>query len=142
MRTRAPTARRRRGFTIVELIFVLAIVAILAGVARTAFQRSVMRARRAEAIAGLEGIYRSQQYFYALHGSFADNFDELGFVLEPGTRLDANTIQGHVYTFTVRATLLDGNPRGNFQAIATADLVSGDPLLDILMIENQLTVGP
>jgi hypothetical protein len=33
-----------------------------------------------------------------------------------------------------------GDPRGNFRAVATGDIDPTDPMLDILLIENRLTV--
>lgn len=135
-------SRALRGFTLVELAVSLLIVAILAGVGMPIFRAQILRARRTEAVLGLEGIYRAQVAYRASTQSYGDTFDEIAFELDGGKRVDERTIQGPIYTFTVRAIPFDGDPRGNFQALATGDLDPSDPILDILMIENFSTVQP
>lgn len=134
--------RVRQGFTLVELAVVLLILAILAGLGLSVFRAQMLRARRTEAVLGLEGIYRAQVAYRGSTQAYGDTFDEIGFELEGGQRVDARTIRGSVYTFTVRAVPFDGDPRGNFQALATGDLDPSDPMLDILMIENFLAIQP
>ncbi len=144
MRT-GPGGRRkpvRNGFTLIELMISVGIIAILAAVGYSAFSGQTMRSKRSEATMGLKGIYKSQLSYLAASGTFGDTFDELGFTLEGATRVDARTLRGKTYTFTVRALPDGANPRGNFQAIATGDLDPGDGVLDVLMIENGLSVGP
>lgn len=91
---------------------------------------------------GLKAIHRAQRSYFAQNNGFGDTFDELGLSLDGATRVDAQTLRGETYTFTMRALPLGGNARGNFQAIATGDLDPGDGVLDVLMIENGLTVSP
>jgi len=135
-------AQRQSGFTLIELMLVVALIGILAGVAYTSFRTQTMKSRRAEAMVGLSGIFRAQRAYFTEHQVYGDTFDEIGFQLEGGRRIDAQTLQGHTYTFTVRALPGDGKDRGNFQAMATGDLDPGDGVMDVLMIENDVTVGP
>lgn len=128
------THRRAHGFTLIELVVVLAVVSILANMGYSAFRHQVMRARRTEAIVGLEAIQRAQQAQRSEFGRYADTFDEIGFSLDGGTRVDARTIQGSTYTFTLRAVTRNGDPRGSFEALATGDLDPGDGVFDILAI--------
>ena len=128
------------GFTLLEIMVALVITGILVSLAHSAFRGVVMRARRSEAVLGLTGIFQAQQAYFQAEQSYGDDFDEIGFALAGGQRLDARTIQGTTYTFTMRALPLGGDPRGNFQALASGDLDPGDGVLDILMIENGLTV--
>ena len=133
---------RRTGFTILELMVVVAIIGILSTVGLSIFKKQSMRAKRSEAIQTLDAIHTAQTIYYAMHQQYGDTFDEIGFAVDGGRVLDPNTIEGPHYTYTMRALPFDGQPRGNFQAIATGDLDPGDDILDILMIENQLTVEP
>jgi len=133
---------RHSGFTLIEILLVVVLIGILATVALSGYRHQLMRARRVEAVIGLEGIHRSQQTYYANNDYYGDTFDEIGFSIDGARRVDARTIEGGVYTFGVMALPLDGNPRGNFQGRATGDLDPGDGVLDILIIENALTVDP
>ncbi|CAG0974595.1 hypothetical protein MYXO_01491 [Myxococcaceae bacterium] len=144
MRARTTSRRLRRhgGFSIIELFVALSIVAILAAAGLAMFRSQSLKARRAEAVMGLKAIHRAQRSYFAQNNGFGDTFDELGLSLDGATRVDAQTLRGETYTFTMRALPLGGNARGNFQAIATGDLDPGDGVLDVLMIENGLTVSP
>lgn len=137
MRARSP---RTRGFTLLELVVVAAIIAILAAAAIPSFTNLVHKSRRAEAYAALRGIYQLQTQYYGRHGVYTDSFDELGFALDGGQRTDASTIVGPYYTYTLETKSLDGRPKANFRATATGDIDPSDPVLDVVIIENRLTV--
>jgi len=132
--------RRRRGFTIIELFVALAIVGILAAVSVPSLTQLVHRSRRAEAYTGLRGIHDAQVYYDSLFRVYAESFDQLGFELDGGERLEDGSIRARHYTFTLQALSLDGEPRANFRATAAGDIDRADPVLDILVIENQLTI--
>jgi prepilin-type N-terminal cleavage/methylation domain-containing protein len=137
---RAARKRREQGFTLAELLLVVGILGILATITIPNFIKLVHKSKRTEAYAALGAIYTAQKGFQGEKGVFADTFDELGFELTASSRLDARTIEGPHYTYTLQALPVDGNARRNFRAIATGDIDPGDPVLDILLIENTLTV--
>lgn len=139
---RSLTRPRSGGFTLIELMVAVAIVTILTGIALGSYRQQAMRAKRTEAVVGLGAIHRSQESYRAAELHYGDTFDEIGFVLDGGTRIGERTIRAATYTFEVEALPLDGDPRGNFQARATGDLDPGDGVLDVLLIENVLTVLP
>lgn len=62
--------RRESGFTLVELMIVIAIIGILATVAVPSFVRYQNRARRAESFANLSGLATAQKSYYAEYGLF------------------------------------------------------------------------
>lgn len=51
-----PGARRRGGFTLTELVVVVAVVALLAAVAMPKLQRAIVKARAAEAVSDLQVV--------------------------------------------------------------------------------------
>ncbi|HDR9759546.1 TPA: type IV pilin protein [Burkholderia cepacia] len=60
-----PSTYRSAGFTLIELMIVLAIVAVLAGWGIPSYREHVARVHRASAVAAL---YRAAQYLEALEG--------------------------------------------------------------------------
>jgi len=62
--------RFARGFTLVELMVVVAIVAILAGIALPSYQDSVRKSRRAQAKADLVEIAQGLERFHSVNNSY------------------------------------------------------------------------
>jgi prepilin-type N-terminal cleavage/methylation domain-containing protein len=139
-RRRDGPAASRAGFTLLELMVVVAIIAVLASVALPNLRRYVYRARRTEAILALTGVYQAQLSYLHDKGRYGDTFDEIGFELLGGQRIDERTLQGRFYTYTIQALSQGGRAGANFQVVATGDIDPQDPILDILMIENDLTI--
>jgi type IV pilus assembly protein PilE len=71
--------RARDGFSLVELMFVVVVIAILAATALPDFIKFVYKSRRTEAWEALKAIHAQQTSHKAETGAFADTFDELGF---------------------------------------------------------------
>jgi type IV pilus assembly protein PilA len=137
-RSRAPS--RESGFTLIELMIIVAIIGILAAIAVPNFMTLVHKSKRAEAYYVLKSIYTDQQGYYTEAAMFANDFAELGFNYAQGTLVDSQTIQAPYYTYTLTALDQEGVSRSNFRVTATGDIDPADPVLDILIIENQLTV--
>jgi type IV pilus assembly protein PilE len=75
-----PSARpgHRRGFTLFELLITMVVIAILAGVALPSYQDSVMKGRRADAVAVLTEMQQALERFRASNPAYADNLEDLG----------------------------------------------------------------
>ena len=71
MNTVAPTAQAA-GFTLVEIVCVLAMGAILATIAYPSYQRLMHRVRRADALTALMQLQSAQERYRADHAAYGD----------------------------------------------------------------------
>lgn len=101
-----------RGFTLLEVMIVVAIIGILSAVAIPAYFNHVLRNRQVLAVYELMAINAAQERVFAERGLYAFNFGVLGGYASAGTGV--YTGQYFEYTLaggmiTARANL-DGNP--------------------------------
>jgi len=68
-----------KGFTLFEVLVVVAIVGILAAVAVLSYQHFTKKAQSVEAEVALAEIYRLQQLHHAQHGTYAGDLRAIGF---------------------------------------------------------------
>jgi type IV pilus assembly protein PilE len=61
---------RLRGFTLVEAMLVLLVIALLAAIAYPSYREAVLKSRRAEGKAALLKLMQQQERYYALHASY------------------------------------------------------------------------
>ena len=76
----------KRGFTLIELLVVVLIIAILAAVALPQYNKTVEKARMAEAVANVRAIANAHQRYYLEHDAYLgiEDMDKLDIEI-PGT---------------------------------------------------------
>jgi type IV pilus assembly protein PilA len=79
--------KRTPGFTLVELMVVVAIIGVLASVAIPSFRNYQLTSKRSEAFANLAALAKSQKAYYAEFNEFVGVASEPGYSLNvwPGT---------------------------------------------------------
>ncbi|MBA2408610.1 MAG: type IV pilin protein [Gammaproteobacteria bacterium] len=73
-----------RGFTLIELMIVVAIVAILGGIAYPSYVNQLQRTRRAEGQAMVMEIMAAQERYYSSNNTYTIDLTELGYTLVSG----------------------------------------------------------
>jgi len=122
-----------KGFSLIELLIVLIIIAILVGLAIPRYMSSTVKAKQAEAQQLLHQIYLMERTFYQNHDRYwipesgikanCDNpyaFDTIGVEIMKSAR----------YTYTIEGTIDD------FTATAIAERLDDDPAIDKWQVDE------
>ena len=105
--------KRKEGFTLLELLMVVIIIAILASIALPQYLKTTEKARMAEAISALSTIRQSQQRYKAENAVYAGdiaNLDVDNPATSPGALFSYAVNCGKVNTFVATATRGSTNP--------------------------------
>lgn len=81
--------RNEKGFSLIELMIVVAIIGILAAIAVPNFQKYQAKSRQAEAKSLLTGIFTANKAFAAEWTAFSGDFGQIGFKPEGDLRYHA-----------------------------------------------------
>lgn len=73
-----PGHRTARGFSLIELMIVVVIVAVLASLANATYSRHITKANRAAAAAYLHGVANRQEQYFLDARQYAEDMTELG----------------------------------------------------------------
>jgi type IV pilus assembly protein PilE len=118
---------RPRGFSLLELVIVVAIAAILAALATTTYRRYALRAHRADAQHALMTIANGQERWYATHHRYTDDLDEFGYAESASSPLDYYQLVLDV----------EGDAGQAFVAVAVPVNAQADDVCGSLSIDNK-----
>lgn len=84
----AGRGRAAKGFTLVEVLIVVAIIGLLAAVAMPSYQSYVQKSRRSDAKSALMDAANRQQQFLLNRGTYTTNMRDLGYAADPANSPD------------------------------------------------------
>ncbi|CAL94797.1 type IV pilin protein [Azoarcus olearius] len=108
-------ARRRGGFSLIELMIVVALIAILASIGWPNYQDYVRKTNRAAAKSFLTEVIQRQQQYMLDARSYADDLSTLGMTVPPD-------VSRH-YTITEPFTIAASPPSVRVTAVAIGSQV-------------------
>src|SRR5271166_1557549 len=71
-------SRRRRGFSLIELLIVIAIILIIITIAVPKYQKTQIFVRETAAIAAIQTIHKMEVQYQSQYGRYAISLTELG----------------------------------------------------------------
>jgi len=103
---------KNKGFTLIEVMIVVAIIGILASVAYPSYTEYVQESRRSEALRALVEAASKQEQYFADFKTYTTNLTELGYSTNP------HTTEGGFYSISV--TTVSANIGFEYELKATA----------------------
>lgn len=109
--------RISKGFTLIELMIVVAIIGVLAAIAIPNFIKFQARSKQSEAKANLKAIYTAQKAYFAENDKYSREMGKIGFSPERGNR--------YAYRLATTCTTTEART-ANATAAPTADCIGMD----------------
>lgn len=138
----------KKGFTLIELMIVIAIIAFLAMVSVPSLKKFLAKAKRAEAHLNLSALATAEKVYWAEHGTYTDDLQALGWKPEGETQYSygfpgaegKNNIVGKLGGGASGLSSAKASKDGF--VVAAAGDIDGDGEQDILTIDqtNKITI--
>lgn len=151
-----------KGFTLIELMIVVAIIGILAAIAIPNFLKYQAKSKQSEAKTNLKGVFTAQISYFGENNGYGYTFDQIGFGVAGadssgmgGTKAYGFTLNATDYIAKSKATIETGTETISYGSgtnaapsvttnaftAGAAGNVDSDPVLDTWTVNmnNQLT---
>lgn len=101
------TVRRTAGFTLIELMIVVAIVGILAAIAYPSYQEHVRKSRRVDAKSAVLDLAARQERYFSVNNKYATTPVDLGF---SQAAFPIDVLSGNTAYYKLQATVPPTKP--------------------------------
>ncbi|MGH8158331.1 MAG: type IV pilin protein [Rhodanobacter sp.] len=112
------TWRKANGFTLIELMIVVAIVAILAAIAIPAYQKQILQSRRTSAKTALLDLSGREERYYAANNTYDASLSDLGYAATGGALQVPNSSNEDYYSVAIAVTAAAGTTPASYVATA------------------------
>lgn len=101
-----------KGFTLIEVMIVVAIISILAAIAYPSYQKYVQQGARAKARAVLMDVAQKEERYFTTNGSYCSSSTTCTWLVPPSDlRYSISvTVPGATSAYDIKATPLSGYP--------------------------------
>jgi len=145
----------KKGFSLIELMIVVAIIAFLAVVSVPNFMKFLAKSKRAEAYMNLSAIYAAEKAYWAEHGTYSTDLKAIGW--QPEGYRGGGKGENFYYTYgfgsgaegknyftgkleTPSSYLAPAQANKNSFLILAAGDIDGDSQPDILSVDQHNTI--
>src|SRR5690606_30476945 len=115
-------AQMQKGFTLIELMIVVAIIGILAAIALPAYQDYTARSQMSEALSLAAGARTAVTEFYTANGQFPTNNQSAGLDATPtnisGNYVNSVTVAGGLITVAMKPNGISEGIRGKTMVLS------------------------
>ncbi|HEY0196956.1 MAG TPA: type IV pilin protein [Rhodanobacter sp.] len=116
------TLRRAAGFTLLELLVVVTIIAILSAIAIPSYRQYVLRGHRTDATRALQDLAAREENFYFANNAYSKLTTDLGSSASVAGRYFSINIPSASSTdYTLRATAIDPQTQDTMCRVFTLD---------------------
>jgi type IV pilus assembly protein PilE len=117
---------RKRGFTLIEVMIVVAIIAVIAAVALPSYFGSIRKSRRADAITALNKIAQEQERWRANNSTYTNVLSSAGLnVANPSSGFYTLGVAGNTATVYVATATAAGSQANDSQCTTLTLTMNG-----------------